>query len=487
MGFWIFILLLSTSVFSSDLDKYGPDSLQNLKKGSVFYVDPEGDIPGQIYLEPGKNWKNCNQTNKCSAVALARENDALRYTGRSKMIMQVPPGGTELEPVVYVEVEYDITTKWGRYTSDKAGKPGRPGWIVADRLHTEKLKPIYRTHLDSSITKPDCERGCKDPAKEFKRLLQETEVKYSKNLDAIVASLEGKIGHCALPMKDGKPALPTFNKRVMYDEHVLPKLQQQDWSSVKIKNEQQKQATAEDMITIDAVARTLYAEMGICHRYGIEYYMAVAATLKNRALYYQTMEDVGRKDLQGRLFVKECHYPEKSPLAKVATEPTQYATWKHKAEGANKDFAFQVEELRQNSKNKEHFKKQKRILANKKTNAEEALCPPSNLNSTFFEGRKPSKEENQRWKDAVKIASEMVLFPNSFDQKTKDVSHYSYTSNGGYIKGVPIANPQPAVAGRKLGAKNCITFRDLKPKYAFGAPDAYDQKIIKKNQGVRCN
>src|SRR4051812_29782263 len=87
MGLWVLILVHSLAVQSSDLKNFGPESLQDLEKGAALYIDPQGNIPGQIYSKPGLNWKNCLNDDKCKSVALASSDDKLTYTGNSKIEM----------------------------------------------------------------------------------------------------------------------------------------------------------------------------------------------------------------------------------------------------------------------------------------------------------------------------------------------------------------------------------------------------------------
>ncbi len=179
----------------------------------------------------------------------------------------------------------------------------------------------------------------------------------------------------------------------------------------------------EDIVTIDALARTLYGEMGICFKHGLHYPMAVAKIALNRS----------RSDELAffRFTNSATHIQGKSKLNMIVTTPSQFQSWIPK------------EEVRIENKSV------------KTTAFKQTLCPPSNPNKNFYLGYKPDIDQLNIWTNAVRIATEAVLFPDKFDKRTHSITGTLYSSG---LAGNPWDKKKVfrKIEGRSLSLESCI-------------------------------
>lgn len=396
-----------------------PKDFQDIKKNDEFYLDIEDNERRTVFNQPGYNFQTCKPP-QCQGVGWPGNDAKITYSGdtEGQLKLVTPPGGNEPVPTLFLKVQYSYETADGKKVQGE-------GWLAADRLRRQKVQPVFPTK------KPPVTDSCKNtmssPEKMAKEIADECTRKAYQEIEALTDSLTDKIGFCAIP---NPPQLPKFNQQVMYDEHVLPKLKTiKDWP--RVKKGDGTWATPQDFISIDAVARTLYGEMAVCHRNGLHYPMAVAAIIKNRG-----------KSAAG--FFRAKHDPFKAPIAMEATDPSQFHTWKRKSN--EQEAAFRQLSSEQ---------KKGRVLYNH-SNAEQALCPPASTQKKFYRGHPPHKFEQKIWQDMVKIAAEMVLFPAEFDKRTADIKETNYTSIGACIPNMEPVHDVPLVAGRKLDNLGCI-------------------------------
>lgn len=143
-----------------------------------------------------------------------------------------------------------------------------------------------------------------------------------------------------------------------------------------------------ELIQVDSLARTIYAEMQGCYRYGLHYPMAVARIILNRA------EATEKSEAREKQFIKGQHSKDKPNVAKVATSPSQFKVW----EAGN--------------------------------NTHHALCPPSSKDIFWKKGAKPTAEDLAIWENSLRIAIEAIKYPKTFKERTggDDFNILFYTS-----------------------------------------------------------
>ena len=83
------------------------------------------------------------------------------------------------------------------------------------------------------------------------------------------------------------------------------------------------------------------------------------------------------------------------------------------------------------------------------------LCPPRNKNEDYWLGSKPSSTEIEIFHNAVKIATEAVLFPHFFEKRTAKIEQYYFSSgeNEFYNK----TRVHPTVHGRRIQKNKCVS------------------------------
>lgn len=194
-----------------------------------------------------------------------------------------------------------------------------------------------------------------------------------------------------------------------------------------ILSEFNRSISSEQIVTIDALARTLYGEMGVCFKYGLHYPMAVAKIAYNRSI--EKNQDLLKKFMGRRIN----HIESKTNLCKVATAPSQFNAWIPK-----KVVVIQGKQIRTQA-------------------YEQTLCPPSNKDKNFYLGIKPDEIEHNIWINALKIATEVVLFPNQFAERTKEIEGKDFSSNlvGDTWNGMSKILGK-SIEGRVLDREGCV-------------------------------
>ena len=246
-----------------------------------------------------------------------------------------------------------------------------------------------------------------------------------QGLDAVVERLMPVIGSCLLKGKDLE--LPSLDgEGVAFDQTLLPY-----WNAKndKVKGLDGKVVSKVDLVSIDALARTLYGEMAICFGKGLEYPQAVTKIVLNRVDFIT--ENPKRKSL----FTRGKPHELKSPLTQVLMSPYQFSTW-----------------------NKRHGKKPNHSLKH-------VLCPPSRADAPFYAGHKPPKGEQKIWRQALTIAAQAVLEAKKFKQRTGGVKEYYYTSGLGKFQGNDFKRTYPSIGDKKITNARCVeTWEEVKKK-----------------------
>lgn len=429
---FVFLLLATSFAFAQtetpdeaalELGAMNPD-LKNAKENQQVYLDLEAGQYATIYNAPGLNYLNCTEEQKCNetnGLAWPTRQEKLIFTGHTTTKkVQINSEG-EMGWVEFAQVKFNFVADSQYGPIPRQGD----GWIATDRLRLKKYKPVFKKELAKPAS-DCCTKKEKKAQEEIERISDKVSNSFHENIDNIVSQLKGKVGNCALPIDSAKKS-----RDVPYDRQVLPGLLKEKWPRVEKESVDGKKtmATTQDFIAIDAVARTLYGEMAQCHRKGLQYPMAVARVIQNRASLIEA------KPVKKQEFCGYSHSKEKDNLAQVATQPIMFSTW------------------------------------NKDQNIKHPLCPPSDAQKPFYTGRKPPVQEVAIWNDMVRIATEMVLFPENYKKnrtpQIKQAMHYVSYVNGQEVK---IRNFQPfdeifSIEGRKIANKNCLVMMEPQGKY----------------------
>jgi len=320
-------------------------------------------------------------------------------------------------------------------------KRGR-GWIDASTLRNEPLQPIYRKP-NQNLTAPNktadaanhspilsCNQSCQQSYKNTSilgHLAQKLEQDPLTRLDQSVTALKPLIGRCPLNPPTRKRA-DAWRGRNIYDSEVLPLFQRMDPRQLpRIPKEigpgQFGYATRDDLINIDTLARTIYAEMNECFKEGLQFPMAVARVAVNRA----NLVNEGRAPAS---YVGNTSQISSKPnLAKVLTAPYQFSVWNPSGAANPRD---------------------KTALM--------ALCPTRDSSKTNWKGQLPGPDDIYAWEKSLQIATEAVLFPEQFNRKTRQITQLYYTSkrtnflNHDYKR----PNPAPKIEGRSVESFQCL-------------------------------
>jgi hypothetical protein len=323
------------------------------------------------------------------------------------------------------------------------------------------------------------------------------ENKNRKTVSQISEVISPLVGKCALKPPDNVPT--KFKTPINYDEFALP-LVLASKVPPGIQNESKKPVTQKELVDIDILARTMYAEMASCTPIGAQYPMAVARVIRNREKAMidnpaYKMEFINQEDK---------HQPSKSLLAKAASSPVQFSAWnqeiidfaalkeardeKAKEILAKKNIRKPAVAVASGTKSKtgkvakpKRTKEQKaydkayenafaeaslNIQSNPKTKPKlyyktndngmlHTLCPPSDPLGLCYTGQKPVGNLNAVWQSTLKIATEAVLFPEQFNKKTAElegIKHYTSgrSSFAGYIQ------VKASVEGREINSDKCM-------------------------------
>jgi hypothetical protein len=85
-----------------------------------------------------------------------------------------------------------------------------------------------------------------------------------------------------------------------------------------------------------------------------------------------------------------------------------------------------------------------------------ALCPPSDPNKDSWQKFKPGKDELAIWENTLRIATEAVLFPNKFNNRTSEVKSTYYDYNSGPADPWGYHRVYPSIDGRKVSRVACM-------------------------------
>lgn len=215
------------------------------------------------------------------------------------------------------------------------------------------------------------------------------------------------VGEC--PLKDATVLPANLPKENVFDSLVYNKLKKQ--KVPLLVNEQMKPMTADDLVNIDALARTIYGEMGKCFRKGLQYPIAAALVAVNR----NDNKNRFREWTLTRVKRKVASLP---PLTKIVTTPEKFNVWKV-SEGGKPNGPLH-----------------------------HSLCPARIVNKPFWKAKRASQAEVDIWKNAVRIATEAVMFPSRFKARSPAMRNINFYTSGmgqyqNYMQVFPFVNDRP--------------------------------------------
>lgn len=224
----------------------------------------------------------------------------------------------------------------------------------------------------------------------------------SVDIDTEVNLLMPVVGEC---VKDIDKVIEKMPKdKLTYDYFALPRVLNKEIPNI-IKSGGSK-LTYDDLINIDAVARTIYGEVGGCFKDGLQHPVAAAKVIINR--------EQGIPKLNDPQYINDKRHDLSKPrISKVATKPSQFNVW-NKSHTVKKDRVEDSYEITPNP-----------ALTH-------ALCPDKPTDEEINSHR--VSYHKTVWKKALKIATEAILHPDDFNKKTWKHTYAEYTSRYGKEK-----------------------------------------------------
>lgn len=374
------------------------------------YLDLEDDQIVSVFSKPGMNWKNCAGDPSCRSVAWPDRGAEIEVISPARKMRVEDPytGQVQEEEYVQIKYRYQRTVKGKVYTQEGQG------WVDAAYVTQKKQKSFYGK-ADTS-KKEYCPPQSKGSGglKEIEKSLAPLEKSLShKSVTDAADTLKSHVGACVINPKNPPNSYVAGNP---FDAYVLPQLRKQ--GVPKLIKEDGSAMTEKDLVDVDALARTLYAEMARCYKHGLHYPMTVAKIAVNRAQ---------ATDRRGE-FIKSDHNSHKGDLARVVTTPSQFSLWLKKLDGKQNNSLLQ------------------------------ALCPPSDKTKSFWTGTVPPRYETSIWENTLRIATEAVLFPKQFNARTKQVKQFHYTS--GLKSFYSMKQVFPWIEERKVSKDACVQVWD---------------------------
>ncbi|MFZ3229050.1 MAG: hypothetical protein WA160_02505 [Pseudobdellovibrio sp.] len=380
------------------------------------YIDniEDDDQPITVFKTAGQNWKYCTRSkdNKDCADAIGWPNRDSKITvlGESFKAKTKDPitNETVIEEYTQIEFEYDRVSKVTGETLHQTGI----GYVETSYLSKKKTSGFYKAvNANPKVICPpgkDAQAKIKSDTQPFKDLTASIE---NLTLEKKAEILAKTVGFCPLKPPTKMPSKFTAGVNV-YDEKILPTLKSAPLP--KIKNENNKDISRDELIQIDSLARTLYGEMALCFRRGLQYPMAVARVIMNRA------ENKSRASE----FIKPPHVADAPDLTKVCTTPSQFSMWLKKIDGVPNQTLHH------------------------------GLCPPIEKGAPFWNSNQAPGYEYDIWKNTMRIATEAILYPIKFKKRTSEINGYHYTSGMG--KFFKMKQVIPSIEGKALDRSSCL-------------------------------
>jgi len=446
----IFIIFFTFTYIIINMGYARGDEVNSLE--GEIYIDPDvGKVT--VGVRPGVTWQTCLQ-HPSLCVGWPDSDSKLQRVPRSQAqeisAKDSVTGATRQKLYIEVDFEYTRNVQEADGRIRTISQSGR-GWIETSTLRNERLKPLYTRESTSSkmpgsnLSAQNSARGTDREIRSPRVSCNQTNQQRSKNselleqisrkleldelskLDRSVELLRPLIGQCPLHPPNRKRA-DSWRGRNIYDSEVLPKFTRLNPTKIpRIPKEtspgQFTNATRDDLINIDTLARTIYAEMNECFKYGLQYPMAAARVAVNRAY----LADQGRAPAS---YVGNARQVSTKPtLAKVLTAPWQFSVWNPSGAANPRDKTSLM-----------------------------ALCPTRDNNRTNWKGSRPGPDDLYAWEKSLQIATEAVLFPAQFNRKTKNITQLYYTSKRTSFLNQAYRRPRhpPTIEGRQVDSFQCM-------------------------------
>lgn len=445
---WLTTLLMIISAFPvlAQSSGQGWEMKINLKKG---------DNPITVFSEPGHDYLSCmmdeqsHSNSNCGKLKAGWPND----TALIEPILD-ENGEPESQDREGVHPYYEkwMHRRWYKVnlsyevedpkTHEKTKVSKKGVWIESGYLSVRKKKKTSVT----SVVQPPCppEKNRSQPSraeKETARVLSPLAEKMSreslnaadpnhdKRLEAMKAKIKPLIGQCTFEPPLNEPKKKWNKTTSLYEAEALPLLNGKEKPTAGI--------TKQKLVEADALARTVYAEMAQCHRYGRHQLEAVAKVIIGRA---EEVEDARKLGKSSR-FTNEhsCyqlnHPDEQFPVVAVIGAARQFNPWDQYMT------TFGTKKVTDKKGNTKKVLDCKKKLSEDFNGAplRQALCPPSNPDKYWhtrpYVDKKTGKvmpplpappEDQEAWDTAVEIATEAIFFRDKFNYKTRDVKETEF-------------------------------------------------------------
>ena len=350
--------------------------------------DLENQERTTVYAIPGFDYYTCKAENGCDP-----QNDPIAWPDKSsKVELFMDKSG---KPVTA-----HVNGTKGEWYKIKASyeRDGKvkdvEGWIEGSYLNIPKAKPKPKKPT------PVCDDKSAGPEKSGHDILDKAKEAHQDEIDQIANKISSKVGECviadALPLT--KPKSDWSTERPLYDQAILPALRKQPGLVENGKTIM----TNDQLIEIDMLSRTMYAEMAMCGHNHPEYLDIVARVVINRADFDKNFRSEKKSPSEfsdeSRHFDLK-HREGETPLMGVLTSSRKFNPW---------DLY-----LRKGVFNR--------------SGVSQALCPPSSDqvfwgSSARKKGDRVPSSERTVWNKILKVATEAILFQDHFKNRTRDLS-----------------------------------------------------------------
>lgn len=456
-------------------------------------LDLEDKAMTSVYNKPGifdsgdckKDASIAKNSLKCAAVGWPDNKAKITPTGKLEFQVDENEEGEKLLRA-YIEVDFSY---------EREGFKKGTGWVAQDYI---SFKPVTSAYSKIEPVKAEAAKALSKskeicPPKQSKTPLLQEKTKQNnlqdlaeitKKIDDDVKEtndrrdqisilsekLSGSIGQCVLKPPNQAPS--SFKNSIVYDEFALPAIQRAAIPKGVLKDNGQP-LSRKDMVDIDVLARTIYAEMAICTPIGAQYPMAVARVIRNREIAMQENSNYMEE------FIKHnsSHDQNKSLLSRASTSPVLFTAWNQTLIDFDKLSAARRAEVKAlvkkgSSRKDAQQKAYKKLRPSADTQAFyklnesgllHTLCPPSDPNRICYTGTVPDANSSIAWQNILKIAVEAVVFPEQFNQKTAELSGIKhYTSNRSQF--YDFVQVKPSIEGRAISSSRCLNLWKEKEK-----------------------
>ncbi|MES2801529.1 MAG: hypothetical protein V4654_03470 [Bdellovibrionota bacterium] len=328
------------------------------------------------------------QQKKCDAgTTLLNRSASVQITGAEfKGFTNDPFDDAEITEV-FVPVKYSFLDP----QSPEKFKTGQ-GYLPKSLLSEKNLSAFFETDQGSNNRMPAAAAGV---------------TKKSTHPLRAATQIYELVGEC--PLVNATVLPKKLTRENVFDSYVYARLKKQ--KIPRLLNEQLKPMTFDDLMNIDSLARTLYGEMGKCFRKGLQYPVAAALVAINRLDNKSRFKEWTSTQVKRKV----ASVP---PLTRIVTTPEKFNNWK--------------------------------VYANGKANGplHHSLCPARAVNKPFWKSVKASQAEVDIWKNAVRIATEAVLFPKKFKSRSPAMKNINFYTSGlgqyaDYTQVFPFVNDRP--------------------------------------------